>query len=72
MSRRLAPVSHRDLIRRMRWKGPIQGSKHPYMTKGSIDVRIPNPHSHQDVGIGLLRGILREARISRNEWLGIS
>ena len=75
MSRRLAPVSQSDLIRRMRrlgWEGPIHGSKHPYITKGGVDVRIPNPHSHQDVGVGLLRGILREAGISRTEWLGLS
>ncbi len=37
------------------------------MIKGKRKQRIPNPHS-QDVGIQLLKEILRQAEISEDEW----
>ena len=37
------------------------------MVKGSIQVRIPNPH-RGDISRGLLAAILAEAGISREEW----
>ena len=35
-----------------------------------VTVIIPNPHEG-DVGVGLLRRLLRQAGVSREEWLGI-
>ncbi|MDE0137655.1 MAG: type II toxin-antitoxin system HicA family toxin [bacterium] len=74
MSRRLTPVSHRDLLRKLRsfgWEGPIRGSKHSHMVQPGREypVTIPNPHSGQEVSVPLLRQILRQAGISRDEWL---
>jgi hypothetical protein len=37
------------------------------MIKGDISHSIPNPHQ-SDIGKNLLAVILREARISRQEW----
>ena len=70
---RLAPVSHRELIRRLRklgFEGPYRGTKHPYMVKGEIVVTIPNPHGGT-IGAKLLAIILREAGIERDEWLSV-
>jgi predicted RNA binding protein YcfA (HicA-like mRNA interferase family) len=39
------------------------------MRRGDLTVIIPNPHKG-DIGVGLLRRILRQAGVSREEWLG--
>lgn len=72
MSRRLAPVTRTYLVKRFRqlgWEGPKSGKRHELMVKGKQKVWIPNPHKHKDIGIDLLSEILKEAGISRNEWL---
>jgi predicted RNA binding protein YcfA (HicA-like mRNA interferase family) len=38
------------------------------MARGDEVVAIPNPHG-KDIGIGLLARILRQAGVSRAEWL---
>ena len=69
---RLAPVSRSDLIRRLRslgWSGPYAGAKHQHMVKEDIQLTIPNPHGGREIGVNLLKLILNEAGISRDEWL---
>ena len=70
MSRRLAPVSRSELIKRFRrlgWEGPRSGKRHDFMQEGTRKVRIPNPHKG-DIGVDLLANVLRQAGISRDEW----
>ncbi|OYV98997.1 MAG: hypothetical protein B7X11_05665 [Acidobacteria bacterium 37-65-4] len=65
-----APTRRRDLIatlRRLGFTGPVSGGKHQFMTRGDVVLTIPNPH-RQDIGIGLLSVILRQAGISRKDW----
>ncbi len=38
------------------------------MKKGKLKVRVPNPHG-EDIGVDLLKRILRQAGISEEEWL---
>lgn len=67
----LTPVSRADLIKRLRalgWEGPISGKKHQHMVKGDLQLTIPNPH-RGDVGVNLLKILLNEAGISRDEWI---
>ena len=64
------PVSRRDLVealRRVGFAGPYAGGKHEFMVRGATVVTIPNPH-RGDIGIGLLKIILRQAGVSRQEW----
>ena len=64
------PVSRDQLVaylRRLGFAGPHVGGKHPYMVRGALRVRIPNPH-RGDIGRDLLARILREAGVSRDEW----
>ena len=52
MSNRLAPVSRRELIRRltcMDFEGPYPGGDHEYLARSGIYVRIPNPHHGEDI-----------------------
>lgn len=65
------PISRRDLIaalRRAGFDGPRAGGDHDYMNIGvSRRVKIPNPH-RGDIAIDLLKKVLRQAHISREEW----
>lgn len=70
---KLTPVSWHELVRRLRepgFEGPYAGGRHPQMRRGDVTVIIPNPHEG-DIGVGLLRRLLRQAGVSREEWLGV-
>jgi len=38
------------------------------MTKGDLDLTIPNPHRRKDIGVGLLKKVIEQAGISKEEW----
>jgi predicted RNA binding protein YcfA (HicA-like mRNA interferase family) len=64
------PVRRSELVRAFRalgFDGPYSGGKHQFMIRGSVTVRIPNPH-HGDIGRELLSRILRQAGIERSDW----
>ena len=64
----------RDLIRGFRklgFDGPHPGGKHSFMARGDLKVRIPNSH-RGDISPHLLAEILRQAGISRGEWLKVN
>jgi predicted RNA binding protein YcfA (HicA-like mRNA interferase family) len=64
------PIKRRELIDRLRragFAGPFSGGKHEFMQKGELSLTIPNPHG-RDIGPNLLRKILRQAQIERNDW----
>ncbi|MCL0074338.1 type II toxin-antitoxin system HicA family toxin [Dehalococcoidia bacterium] len=68
---RLTPVSWDTLVQKLRnmtFEGPYRGGKHYFMLKDDFRLTIPNPHA-QDIGIPLLKEILKRAGISREEWL---
>lgn len=67
------PISRRDLIRYLKtlgFDGPYSGSRHSFMSKGDVSVRLPNPHE-SDIGRELLARILKQAQVSREEWNGL-
>ncbi|MBD2410077.1 hypothetical protein FACHB389_24820 [Nostoc calcicola FACHB-389] len=69
---RLTPVSWRDLVKRLQelgFEGPYAGGKHPQMRLSDVTVIIPNPYEG-DISVGLLSRLLRQAGVSREEWLG--
>ena len=64
------PISRKDLIRYFKesgFDGPYSGGKHQFMVKQRITIRIPNPHKG-DISKSLLSRILRQAKISKQEW----
>ena len=68
---RLTPVSQNYLIKHLRelgFEGPYAGGRHPQMRRGDVTVIIPNPHEG-DISVGLLSRLLRQAGVSREEWL---
>jgi predicted RNA binding protein YcfA (HicA-like mRNA interferase family) len=69
---RLAPITRSNLIKRLRafgWEGPFAGKRHQHMHKGPITLIIPNPHHGGEIGVNLLKEILDQAGISREEWI---
>ena len=69
---RLTPVSWSELVQHLRelgFEGPYAGGRHPQMRRGDVTVIIPNPHEGE-IGVGLLQRLLRQAGVSREEWLG--
>jgi hypothetical protein len=53
----------------MGFTGPYPGKKHQHMIKDGVFVMIPNPHHGEKISIKLLLIILKQAGISRDEWL---
>lgn len=55
-------------FRALGWDGPQFGTKHPFMVKGTRKQRIPNSHT-DPVHVSLLRRILAQAGIAREDWI---
>jgi predicted RNA binding protein YcfA (HicA-like mRNA interferase family) len=69
---KLPPVSRRKFIQRLQqlgFEGPYAGGKHPQMKRGPLTLIIPNEHQ-ADIGPGFLQRLLKQAGVSRDEWLG--
>jgi hypothetical protein len=72
LSNKLTPISRRELVKKltaMGFTGPYPGKKHQHMIKDGVFVMIPNPHLGEKISVKLLLIILKEAGISRDEWL---
>jgi predicted RNA binding protein YcfA (HicA-like mRNA interferase family) len=66
----LKNISHRNLVgkfKRLGFSGPYTGSKHLFMERGDLKIRIPNPYKG-DISKALISEILRQARISKDSW----
>jgi hypothetical protein len=64
------PINRTDLIyylRKAGFIGPNPGTKHAYMERGRVKVRIPNPDARH-ISKDLLKKILRDGFITRDEW----
>lgn len=64
------PIAWRDFVRSLQvagFEGPYPGKRHPFMLRGGLKLILPNPH-RSDIGTKLLRDVLKQAGISRDEW----
>jgi predicted RNA binding protein YcfA (HicA-like mRNA interferase family) len=69
---KLTPVTRKILVKRLKkfgFEGPFSGGKHSFMSKDELVLAIPNPHKDR-ISVALLQRILKQAHISREEWLG--
>ncbi len=68
---KLKPLKWRELVSGLKefgFDGPFAGGKHLFMTKGDLVLTVPNPH-RADIGQDLLIRLLKQANISREEWI---
>lgn len=66
----IGPIKRRDLmayLRQLGFSGPYSGTKHQFLMKGPLRIRLPNPHGG-DISRGLLARILQEAAIDKDDW----
>ena len=72
---RLTPLKSREVIRKLRrlgYDGPIPGGRHMRMVHSERGQIIPVPvHGGKDISVGLIREIVRQTGISREEWLAL-
>ena len=70
----IKPISRKKLIAKlnsMGFEGPFRATKHQYMLKGRQQVFIPNPHRGKDIGIPLLKKIMRQIGLEQDEFIGL-
>ena len=68
---KLKPVNWSEFVKGLKqlgFQGPFPGGKHPYMERNGIFITIPNPH-RADIGPEYLSRLLKQAGVSREEWL---
>lgn len=68
----LKPIEYKDFIRKLKifgFTGPYEGGKHLYLIKENIRLTIPNPHKKKEIGVDLLSRILKQAGITKDEWI---
>ena len=72
---RLTPLKPRAVMRKLRrlgFAGPFPGGRHPRMVHPETGQIIPVPvHQGKDVSVGLIREIIRELGISRDDWINL-
>jgi predicted RNA binding protein YcfA (HicA-like mRNA interferase family) len=72
---KLTPLKPSAVVRKLRqlgFDGPLPGGKHQRMVHPETGQVIPIPtHKGKDVGVGLIREIIRELAISRDEWIDL-
>ena len=69
----LTPLKSREVfskLRRLGFVGPIPGGRHARMVHPQTGQIVPVPvHKGKDVNVGLIREIIREVGITREEWI---
>ena len=72
MSSKPGSVKRIELVARLKrlgFEGPFAGGKHQFLVRGTVRLTLPNPH-RTEIGLGLLKRILDQAGISREDWEG--
>lgn len=71
---KLGPIKHKQLIKHLRqlgFDGPFRRGKHSshgVMLKGTHSITVPNKHGSGDIGIELLKKVLKQAGIGIDIW----
>lgn len=72
---RLTPLKSGDVFHKLRqlgYVGPIPGGRHLRMVHLQTGKIIPVPaHGGRDVSVGLIRAIIQELGITREEWINL-
>ena len=58
-------------LRKLGFEGPFPGGRHSRMVNLETGQIVPIPIHSKDVGVGLIREIIRQVGISRDEWIAL-
>ena len=65
-------ISRKKLISKLKalgFEGPFIATKHQYMIKEKHKIFIPNPHGGKDIGLPILKKIIRQIGITQDEFI---
>ena len=71
---KLGPIKHKQLIKHLRqlgFDGPYRRGKvssHGVMLKGTHTITVPNKHGSGEIGIDLLKKVLKQAEVKIEIW----
>jgi predicted RNA binding protein YcfA (HicA-like mRNA interferase family) len=51
------------------FEGPFRATRHQYMIKRKHKIFIPNPHGGKNIGIPLVKKIIRQIGITQEEFI---
>jgi predicted RNA binding protein YcfA (HicA-like mRNA interferase family) len=72
---KLKPLKPSAVVRKLRklgFSGPYPGGKHQRMANLATGQIVPIPvHKGRDLSVGLIREIIRELGITRDEWIAL-
>ena len=66
------PISRKKLISKLKtlgFEGPFRATRHQYLIQGMHKIFIPNPHGGKDIGIPLVKKIIRQIGITQEEFI---
>jgi predicted RNA binding protein YcfA (HicA-like mRNA interferase family) len=69
---KINPISRNKLISKLKvlgFEGPFTATKHQYMIKEKHKIFIPIPHGGKDIGIPLLKKIIRQIEITKDDFI---
>ena len=69
---KLRPLKSREAIAKLRklgFEGPFPGGRHSRMVHLQTGQIVPIPIHSKEIGVGLIREIIRQVNISVEEWL---
>ncbi len=69
---KLTPLKSREVVRKLRklgFEGPFPGGRHARMADLETRQIVPIPIHSKEVSVGLIREIIRQAGITREQWL---
>jgi predicted RNA binding protein YcfA (HicA-like mRNA interferase family) len=69
---KLTPLKTHELISKLHtlgFEGPFPGGRHSRMVNLKTGQIVPIPIHSKEVGVGLIREIIRQVGVSRDEWI---
>ncbi len=60
-----------EKLRKLGFEGPFPGGRHSRMVNLKTGQIVPIPIHSKEIGVGLIREIIRQVGVSRDEWLNL-
>jgi len=70
----LSPLARRVLIKKLKklgFNGPFSATRHEYMIKDKHKIFIPNPHKNKEIGLVIIKEIIKQLNIDKNEFINL-